>query len=83
MPDIFLQKQKIQTNTLGKTTYTNYYEIYIQKLHNGLQKFCLQHTNKHLIKSQAETDASANIPLVDFVDIDSDGMIDMVFSIGK
>jgi hypothetical protein len=83
MPDIFMQKQKKKKNILKQDVYENYYEIYIQKLHDGKQMFCLQHTDKFLIKPQQETDSNANIPLVDFVDIDSDGMIDMVFHIGK
>ena len=49
---------------------------------DGKQMYCLQQTNSHLTKQGdpgfvgSKTD---NIPLVDFSDIDRDGMIDMVF----
>jgi hypothetical protein len=80
MPDIFLQKQSSKQNILGKTIYENYYEIYIQKIHRGQQMFCLQDTHKFLIQPAQESNPNANIPLIDFVDVDSDGMIDMVFN---
>ena len=83
MPDIFLQKQHKGKNVLKKDVYENYYEIYIQKIHKGRQMFCLQHTYKSLIMQTSESDPNSNIPLVDFVDIDSDGMIDLVFQFGK
>ena len=41
MPDIFLQKQRIKFNTPLPSSYENYFEIYVQKLYNGKQKFCL------------------------------------------
>jgi hypothetical protein len=42
MPDIFLQKQAVKSNILGKNVYENYYEIYVQKIHKGKQMFCLK-----------------------------------------
>jgi len=40
--------------------------------------FCLMHTEKHLIAPTTD-DAPDDIPYVDFIDIDKDGMVDMVF----
>ena len=66
IPDIFMQK--LDSNG------TPYYEIYIQKQvkNSQVQKFCLMHTNKRLLNSQ-------EIPLVQFADLDRDGMADMFF----
>ena len=79
MPDIFLQKQRLTDYYVTTNQYENYYEIYIQKLHKNKQMFCLQHTNNTLILFKQEKGPNDNIPLVDFVDVDSDGMIDIVF----
>lgn len=41
MPDIFVQKQReISTGTYP--VYHNYYEIYVQKLFNDKQMYCLK-----------------------------------------
>lgn len=83
MPDIFLQRQHKELIGNDKYVYKNYYEIYIQKLIevNGVmkQKFCLKDTNMKLVEWISTPDKNANIPLVEFVDIDRDGMMDMVF----
>jgi hypothetical protein len=35
MPDLFLQKQRKVDEGNVETYFENYYEIYIQKIHNG------------------------------------------------
>jgi len=46
MPDIFVQKQKKISGAFER--YVNYYEIYVQKLFNNKQMYCLQQTNSIL-----------------------------------
>jgi hypothetical protein len=81
MPDIFVQKQReISTGTYP--VYHNYYEIYVQKLFNDKQMYCLKQTDMVLTPQMGGGYAAGsqeNIPLIDFTDIDRDGMIDMVF----
>lgn len=75
MPDIFLQR----TNINSQNNKRNYYEIYTQKLvtmnNQEVSKFCLIQTFDFL----NSPDLGLSPPLVDFSDMNRDGMIDMVF----
>ena len=70
MPDIFLQK----VNAFKRT----YFEIYTQKILNGKHRFCLIQTQSYLNEQDGRTDPE-KVPLVDFTDINRDGMPDIVF----
>jgi hypothetical protein len=52
IPDLFLQKTKKQIVD-GKTLYSVYYEIYIQKALNDSNRFCLLHTDIPLTSQPA------------------------------
>jgi hypothetical protein len=70
MPDIFLSKVDVD----GRP----YFEIYVQKLFDNVQKYCLIQTNLHYTVELTNT-----VPLVQFADMDQDGMVDVVFFAGK
>ena len=64
MPDIFMNKEKRYSEG-GQDWIESYYEIYVQKLHKGLQKYCLKHTNQHLTSDyKAASRDAVNVPLV-------------------
>ena len=69
MPDIFLSKVDVD----GRP----YFEIYVQKLFDNVQKYCLIQTNLHYTVELTNT-----VPLVQFADMDQDGMVDVVFFAG-
>ena len=83
MPDIFLQKTGVVNNTKGTKgkAYHNYYEIYTQRQHRGQQMYCLLDSNAgmHVLSKQPVGNRHEQVPLIEFVDIDRDGMIDMFF----
>jgi hypothetical protein len=72
MPDLFLTR----TNSAGQS----YYEIYIQmmiisSLGERTQKYCLVDSQGGALTSSTNTE----MPLVDMVDMNRDGMVDLVF----
>jgi hypothetical protein len=77
-PDIFIQ----MTSPTG-SGYTHHYDILFSRQVNGEQKFCRHKTNtmKHFVASTAfdKPAAEGDIPYVNFVDIDRDGMMDAYF----
>ena len=86
MPDIFLQKTRIhQVAVPGEssgvqTYYTSYYEIYVQKIYNDKAKYCLIQSEAQLVDQPADNkDPNKYVPLVDFTDVNRDGMVDMIF----
>jgi hypothetical protein len=44
-------------------------------VHQGKSRYCLKETNKFMLPREASRD----IPFVEFIDVDRDGMVDMVF----
>jgi hypothetical protein len=63
-----------------QTTYSNYYEIYMQKRDKkGEQKYCLLKNNSNLFLLNKTETTKEDVPMVEFVDIDRDGMIDLFF----
>ena len=79
IPDIFMQKIK-KTSVNGTDVFKAYYEIYIQKIMKKESKFCLMHTNNSLTLDIAVSSLIASdIPLIQFVDMDRDGMLDLMF----
>lgn len=66
MPDIFM--------TRARPDGSKYFEVYAQRLYKGKQRFCLIQTNMPLVKNDPKA-----IPLLQFTDLDRDGMLDFVF----
>ena len=81
MPDIFLQKTNETLDSKGKAAYHNYYEIYTQKQLHGQQMYCLleSNANMHVLADQPVGNPQDQVPLIEFEDIDRDGMVDMFF----
>lgn len=82
MPDIFLQK----TRFTGEESYYTYFEVYTQKLYEGKQKWCLIQTNATLNNQEWPAVIRVlpgapppTVPLVEFSDLDRNGMVDLVF----
>ena len=72
MPDIFMTR----IDWSGKP----YYEIYMQKIVDEKQKYCLKVTNQHFQAPKQQISTSdSNIPLIEFYDINRDGMPDMLY----
>lgn len=67
MPDLFLTKELTTGDVMA--------EIYIQRMIDGKQKYCLVHTDTFK--------DSKNVPLIDFADMDRDSMVDMIFMQGN
>ena len=63
MPDLFLTKEVDS----GKLVY----EVYIQRMVNGQQKYCF-----------VQTDTLPENTMIEFADVDRDGMVDMLFVTG-
>ncbi|CDW88409.1 UNKNOWN [Stylonychia lemnae] len=71
MPDLFLTKTYTNPEGVSSTQY----EIYIQKKFNNRQRYCMVQTDDFKYLGGAES----QIPLINFADMDRDGMTDMVF----
>ena len=69
MPDMLLGK----TDKVGN----HYFEIYTSKIHEGKQKYCLIQTGLKYVSG------SNTIPLMQYFDVNQDGMMDLIFFHGK
>jgi len=79
IPDLFLQKTK-KVVSEGKTTFYNYFEIYITKNVNETNMYCLVESGKSLTRQKPqEKIEDVNVPLIQFNDFDRDGMLDLLF----